>query len=234
MDDSSRWLDHRLGALQLANRVQAPSVLLNPFETRGRQRDNPQMTQPSDSLQKLLFDFRTPDALTHWSAIDDGVMGGVSHSRLLPGEDDRHACFEGEVSLANGGGFASVRCRPLPLGVAGATVCVIEVRGDGRHYKLNLRTDDTFDGVNYQVRFTPPAGEWRRIVLPLTAFAPSWRGRAVPDAPTLDPARIRQVGLMIADRQAGAFRLEIRSIELVCESHPTGIADTESAHGPGE
>ena len=31
------------------------------------------------------------------------------------------------------------------------------------------------------------------------------------DAPPLDPARVRQVGLLIADRQAGPFALAIRS-----------------------
>jgi NADH dehydrogenase [ubiquinone] 1 alpha subcomplex assembly factor 1 len=36
----------------------------------------------------------------------------------------------------------------------------------------------------------------------------------VPDAPALDPARIRQVGLMIAGRQAGPFALDMRRIGL--------------------
>jgi hypothetical protein len=34
----------------------------------------------------------------------------------------------------------------------------------------------------------------------------------VPDAPALDPARIRQIGLMITGRQAGRFALDIRAI----------------------
>jgi hypothetical protein len=45
----------------------------------------------------------------------------------------------------------------------------------------------------------------------LGEFRPSFRGRAVPDAPPLDPARVRQVGLLIADRQAGPFALAMRS-----------------------
>ncbi|MGL1834304.1 CIA30 family protein [Rhodocyclaceae bacterium SMB388] len=172
------------------------------------------MRPDTSSTRKLLFDFSVPGSLADWSAVDDVVMGGVSRS-ALHGCGDGHASFEGLVSLANGGGFASVRCRPLALGLPGATVCSIEVCGDGRRYKLNLRTDDTFDGVNYQIGFSPPAGEWAQVRLPLAAFAPSWRGRPVPDAPPLDPARIRQVGLMIADRQAGTFRLFIRRIELM-------------------
>jgi len=36
----------------------------------------------------------------------------------------------------------------------------------------------------------------------------------VPGAPQLDPARLRQLGLTIAERQAGPFALALRSIEL--------------------
>lgn len=176
-------------------------------------RDNVQMTPDKSPTRKPLFDFAVPGTLADWSAVDDVVMGGVSRSGLQACGDG-HASFQGVVSLSNGGGFASVRCRPLALGLPGASVCSIEVCGDGQRYKLNLRTDDTFDGVNYQIGFSPPAGEWARITLPLADFAPSWRGRPVPDAPPLDPARIRQAGFMIADRQAGPFRLLIRRIEL--------------------
>lgn len=170
---------------------------------------------------KLLFDFASADAAACWSPIDDAVMGGLSHSRLQD-SGAGYAVFAGDVSLANGGGFASVRCRPAALGMAGATACTVEVAGDGRRYKLNLRTEDAFDGVNYQLQFTPPAGGWVRITLPLADFAPRWRGRLVPDAPALDPAHLRQLGLMIADRQAGAFRLAIRSIALTRTDAPAG------------
>jgi hypothetical protein len=48
----------------------------------------------------------------------------------------------------------------------------------------------------------------------LAEFRASFRGREVPGAPPLDPARIRQVGLMIVARQAGPFALDIRRISL--------------------
>lgn len=116
------------------------------------------------------------------------------------------------MSLQRGGGFASVRSAARVLGLPHSRACVIEVLGDGRHYKLNLRTDDAFDGVNYQASLKPPAGAWALLRLPLAAFLPSYRGRRVADAAALDPADLRQVGLMIADRQAGRFALALRSI----------------------
>ena len=56
--------------------------------------------------------------------------------------------------------------------------------------------------------------EWQTLRLPLADFRASFRGREVLGAPSLDPARIRQVGLMIAARQAGPFTLDIRRISL--------------------
>ena len=93
-------------------------------------------------------------------------------------------------------------------------ICVIEARATGRRFKLNLFTDDAFDSINYQASFTPEP-TWQTLRIPLSAFHATFRGRAVPGAPALDPARIRQVGLMIAERQAGAFALEVRRIGLV-------------------
>ena len=70
-----------------------------------------------------------------------------------------------------------------------------------------------FDSINYQAGFSPGA-TWQTLHIPLTAFRATFRGREVPGAPALDPARIRQVGLMISERQAGAFALEVRRIGL--------------------
>lgn len=160
-----------------------------------------------------LFDFSDPRAVEAWRAIDDRVMGGVSRSRLRH-DPAGHAVFEGEVSLAQNGGFASVRSSPGERGHAGATTCLIDARGDPKQFKLSLLTDDGFDGVNYQASFTTTGHDWQTISLPLAIFRASFRRRDVPGAPALDPARIRQVGLLIAGQQAGPFALDIRRIGL--------------------
>jgi len=162
-------------------------------------------------MSRELFRFESAVLVADWSAIDDRVMGGISRSRLRH-DPAGHAVFEGIVSLEHDGGFASVRSRPLNLGVKGVFDYVLEVRGDGKRYRLNLRTEDAFDGVNYQAVFEAPAGTWTAVRLPVSGFRPAFRGRIVPGAPPLDSARVRQIGLMIADRQAGSFTLALRSI----------------------
>ena len=165
-------------------------------------------------MDRLLFDFSDASAVHAWTAIDDRVMGGVSRSRLRH-DALGHAVFEGQVSLERNGGFASVRSSHGAYGLGSATACLVEVRGDPKQFKLSLFTDDGGDSLSYQAGFTPTADDWQTVRLPLTDFQPRFRGRAVPNAPALDPARIRQVGVMIAVQQAGPFTLMIRRLSLV-------------------
>jgi hypothetical protein len=128
---------------------------------------------------------------------------------------DGHAVFAGHVSLAQGGGFASIRALSTELQAHSILGYALELLGDGKRYKLSLRTDTRFDGITYQAPFDAPAGRWQTINLPVSAFVPRFRGRAVPDAPAFAPNAVCQVGLMIADMQAGPFALAIRSIRCI-------------------
>ena len=129
---------------------------------------------------RCLFPLATPAAAAAWRAIDDRVMGGVSRSRVR--HDTRgHAVFEGTLSLDQGGGFASVRApfvaTDTPRGTPDAVTAqaiVIEAQGDGRTYKLSLFMDADFDAPAHQAGFTPPAGCWQAVDLPLAAFVPRW------------------------------------------------------------
>ncbi len=169
------------------------------------------MAQTDDPL--TLFDFSEPVGVSAWTPIDDRVMGGISVSTLRH-DPAGHAVFQGTVSLERNGGFASVRSSPGTRGMRGAEVCLVEIRGASKRFKLSLLTDDGFDALNYQASFVTTGSDWETIRLPISAFRATFRGREVADAPQLDPGRIRQVGLMIADRQAGPFALDIRRISL--------------------
>jgi hypothetical protein len=126
-----------------------------------------------------------------------------------------HAVFEGYVSLAQGGGFASVRAYSTALQAAGIQGYAVALLGDGKRYKLNLRTDSCYDGITYQAAIDAPAGQWHSINLPVSAFVPRFRGRAISDAVPFVPEAVCQVGVMIAEQQAGPFALAIRSINCI-------------------
>lgn len=158
-----------------------------------------------------ILEFNSPETVSGWHPIDDRVMGGVSTSRFTF-HPDGYATFEGVVRSENGGGFASVRHSGISLGDKLTEAFRLEVRGDGRTYKLNLRMDGDFDGVNYQAPFCPPAGRWVQVLIPTGQFTARLRGRAVRNAPPLRLEMVRQMGWMVGDGQLGEFALNIRSI----------------------
>ncbi len=142
-----------------------------------------------------------------WRSIDDVVMGGRSSSGMTV--EEGVGVFWGVVSLENNGGFASVRSEPEDHDLSAFDGLVLRVRGDGKRYSFRLRTSRAFDGVSYQAPLEPTAGTWQEVAISFAAFEPVYRGRRLPDHPPLDPARVQTFGLLIADRQAGPFRLEV-------------------------
>ncbi len=148
---------------------------------------------------------------TPWRAINDGVMGGVSRARYRAAPTG--GCFEGSLSLAHGGGFASVR-RSVRL-PAQTEALRMRVLGDGKRYQLRLRTHSGLDGVVYAVVFSAPAGVWRDVTVTLKDFTATYRGRPVEDAVPLQWADVQQLGLLIAHQQAGPFSLTLASIEAI-------------------
>ena len=152
--------------------------------------------------------FSPPQGKLSWRVVNDTVMGGRSRSKGREGAQGE-LIFEGHLSLENNGGFTSIRSSEIPRLNKGTTHIRLRVRGDGRRYRLLLRSTQTSRGVSYQHPFQTRAGEWVWVELPLAAFQARWRGRSVSDAPELRAAEIRSVGFLLADRRAGPFRLSL-------------------------
>ena len=96
----------------------------------------------------------------------------------------------------------------------GDAVHHLEVRGDGRSYQARFRQDGRFDGVAWRAAFET-TGSWQTVELAFSAFEPVFRGRSVRGAGPVSPARIEQVGFLLADKNAGEFELEVRRIEFL-------------------
>lgn len=159
----------------------------------------------------MLIDFTNAEEGQRWTAINDDVMGGVSQSwmELTPAAT---GLFSGQLSLENNGGFASIRRRD-DYGLKGSIGIMMKVKGDGRSYQFRVKMDDQFDGTAYRTIFTTDTALWQTITLPFAGFCASFRGKRLADAPVLRPEKIRQIGFLLADKQPGAFRLEIAWIK---------------------
>ena len=165
----------------------------------------------------VLVDFSRETA-ANWFVVNDGVMGGVSSSRIEIADDI--GVFAGYLSLANNGGFASVRTDVSEFDLSGHEALVLRVRGDGRTYQLRLRTTRQFDGIAYSAAFDTERGQWISVTLPFSEFTPTFRGYTPRDAPPMNPGAIRQLGLLIGDKREGEVRLEVESVVSVKQVRP--------------
>lgn len=154
-----------------------------------------------------LLDFAAPDAAppSDWRVINDTVMGGVSESQFVATEAG--AAFAGTVSLEHGGGFASVRSPEGTYDLSAHDGLRLRLRGDGKRYWLTTYTE-AGGPVSYRTSMQPPA-DWTTVSVPFDELVPYRRGTQVPEAPPFDPAQVRALGILIADKQDGPFRLEV-------------------------
>ncbi|WP_072620807.1 CIA30 family protein [Spirulina major] len=149
----------------------------------------------------ILFDFQTLSLteLHHqWRSIDDGVMGGVSASRIEKQADG--ALFTGYTSTDRSGGFVSVRSRDFdpPRDLSAYSGIRLRIKGDGQRYKFFLRDQSSWDGIAYATSFDTAAGQWLTVELPFDQFKAVFRAKTLSDAPPLTTRHIIACQLMLS------------------------------------
>jgi hypothetical protein len=152
------------------------------------------------------MDFSNPNTLRDSWIVNDGVMGGVSQSSLRQDVDGMF--FEGVVSLENNGGFASMRSSVrFPQGTQ---LIELFAKGDGKRYKLVLRTE-LAPRVTYVADFIA-LPTWQTYRFNLSQFKSTFRGRDV-NAPTLSFSDVIDFGILISNNQAGSFAIQLKTLK---------------------
>lgn len=167
---------------------------------------------------------------SQWITVNDNVMGGRSTGG--PVYQDNIVTFRGSTNT-NGGGFSSIRSRPVRLNLEEFDAIRLRIRADGRTYKFELRTDERLGGrlVDYWAEFQVAQAHtalsstlgaetkndgWHEVTIPFTAFRPSIFGRDVSRfAEPLDTSAVRALGFMIYDGLDGPFQLQVDWVQAV-------------------
>ena len=160
-----------------------------------------------------LFDFTEADAPKQWQTVNDGVMGGVSEGKFKI-TDTKTMEFFGTLSLANNGGFASVRTKVKKLSLEKDDTLVAKIRGDGRQYMLNLYPNKQRMAYSYRATVQTMKDEWIEVKVPLDKFEATSFGRIVKNAGLVKPEEINSLGFMLGDKKAGPFKMEIEWIKV--------------------
>jgi monofunctional biosynthetic peptidoglycan transglycosylase len=166
-----------------------------------------------------VIDFSSRRGVEDWRVVNDGVMGGLSMSRI-EATSSGTAVFKGHLSLENNGGFASVRTMLDALDLSDYDGIILRARGDGRTYQIRFRTDRRFDGVTYRANFVTKPDQWTIVRVPFTEFEPTFRGRLQRGVEPLDASRLQQLAFMVADKKEGPFRLEIQWVKAFVREEP--------------
>ena len=160
---------------------------------------------------KIIFDFNEETNIQNWNIVDDVVMGGRSSSQFKLNSDG-YGVFEGQVSLANNGGFSSVQYQFEKIEVTKYAKIKIRLKGDGKDYQFRVK-DNSRNYYSYITTFST-SNEWQDVEIDLKDMYPSFRGRRL-NAPNFSHKYIEQIVFLISNKKDENFELIIDSIELI-------------------
>jgi len=160
------------------------------------------------NAMKMLFNFTLDPSPQPWVVVNDGVMGGLSKGATQLNQNGM--CFSGELSLKNNGGFSSIR-QQVDMNLSDCQGVRIRLLGDGRTYQLRLESDARYRNrwpVSFSGDIPTIAGEWVEVDVPFDKLRQSWRGQDLSEY-RFNPATIQRIGLILADKQPGDFKVEV-------------------------
>ena len=157
-----------------------------------------------------IYDFNPSSNLSDWYVVNDGVMGGLSKGRLETNQDG-HGVFYGRVSLENNGGFTSIRHPFKTKKVSGYTYLVLRVKGDGKRYQIRVKPKTSL--YYSYIAYIETSGAWETIRIPMREMYPVFRGNRL-KLGNFEANELQEIGILIGNKQAEEFRLEIDTIYL--------------------
>jgi NADH dehydrogenase [ubiquinone] 1 alpha subcomplex assembly factor 1 len=174
-------------------------------------------TEPEELESLLLTDFIGVSPNLGWYVQNDNVMGGKSEGGFQVSTSE--LIFSGNTNT-NGGGFSSIRTKPLELDLSGYSGIRVKVKADGRRYTWSIQTDARWSlrKINYWADFNTTANEISIIDIPFDSFLPQFRGFKL-DGPELDTGQIEEFALYQYDKTDGPFELRLLSVEAYSDGH---------------
>lgn len=196
--------------------------------------------------EQQLFQFASDADVAQWQVYSDSEHGGLSSARLEPAAapGSATALFSGDLSLdlkdgaatqLKRSGFAGFRTLEGGgrLNLEDFDTLAFRVRGDGRVYVSNIRTDSWIGGPagvennNWQAFVFAPREEWGTVYIPLRRYLLTWKGKIIDLHSEMNQARILGMGISLAAdggpegsvRGPGPFRLQLGWMKALRREH---------------
>ena len=166
------------------------------------------------TMTGLKFNFGTKHNTPSWRIVNDGVMGGLSSSQLK--ENENSVLFNGNTSLENNGGFASMRTLFEKGSLSDCKTMTIRYKSNSinRTFGLSLKDSQRYYIPYYQHKFSPKTTDWEEITVNLKDFKHIRISQIIGNEMPLDYLKdVYNIALIVSDKKAGNFDIEIDYIE---------------------
>jgi hypothetical protein len=170
------------------------------------------MNNPQQNGGFILLDASVMKTADRWRIVNDDVMGGVSSSRAVI--RDKRILFSGSVSLENNGGFASLRSQIKNYDFAKFSGIEIRLKGGGKLYSISMKETPYFTGYSFTSTFETKENDWTVLQIPFDKFKLQYFGRNINSGKKVPLSKIKEIALLIGDKQEGDFEAEIDYIML--------------------
>ena len=161
------------------------------------------------SQAPLVYNFGTQGCGTcDWYVVVDQVMGGQSNAVLEQSESS--ATLSGSISLANNGGFASIRTPFSRFDLSGYTQVTLRYRSTGPSFAMSLNNYRRFYHPKFKHSLPTTGGQWSTVTLQLKDFYKVRLSEKLGDSPTDEElAKVIRLGLITDQKIAADFSLEL-------------------------
>lgn len=159
---------------------------------------------------KTIYNFNKNSNFEDWTVVDDVVMGGQSAGNYYLSSEG-FGVFEGNISLANNGGFSSVRHNLNVAGIKSFNKIILTLKGDAKDYQFRIKSNLS-ERHSYISSFHT-SGELQKIEISLEDMYPVFRGQKL-DLPNFSDDSIQEITFLIGNKENESFKLILDKIEL--------------------
>jgi hypothetical protein len=172
------------------------------------------ITSVSDAPRKIDFG-NDATVATEWVVISDNVMGGISTSSAV--YTSTSVILSGDISLANYGGFSSIKTKFRPFDLSKFKGVKIRFKSRNQTFAFTLEDSRNWTQPNYKSTFSSKSvDKWEEVTLNFSEFKEYVVGEPTGNAMDLRRlSNIVRIGFITNDKKQGPFTLEVDYIEFV-------------------
>lgn len=169
-----------------------------------------------NGTEGLRLQFGTaPNGTQDWVVISDNVMGGITQSKLEYTETS--LVLTGTISLANYGGFSSVKTRFKNFDLADYKGLKIRYRSANQRFAFTLEDSRNWTQPNFKGDLPPTKDNaWSESTIDFKDFKEYQIGE--PTGEKLNPASLKNIlrlGIITTEKKEGPFWLEVDYVEFI-------------------